>query len=46
MDEFSVEIFEGGRALSATIYPPSDADGLELTVKAESWQYERADVVL
>lgn len=46
MDEFSVEIFEGGRALSSTIYPPSDADGLELTVKADHWQYQRADVAL
>ncbi len=45
MDEFSVEIFEDGRALSSTIYPPCDADGLELTVKAESWQYERADII-
>ena len=46
MDEFSVEIFEDGRALSSTIYPPSDADGLEITVNAASWQYERADVLL
>ena len=44
MDEFSVEIFEGGRALSSTIYPPDDADGLELTVKAASCQYEKADI--
>ena len=34
MDDFSVEIFEDGRALSSTIYPPDGADGLELTVKA------------
>ena len=46
MDAFSVEIFEDGRALSSTIYPPEDADGLELTINAKSWQYERADVVL
>ncbi len=46
MDEFSVEIFEDGRVLSSSIYPPADADGLELTVKAESCQYERADVIL
>lgn len=46
MDDFSVEIFEGGRVLAATVYPPEDADGLELTVNAENWQYERADVVL
>jgi len=46
MDAFSVEIFENGRVLSSTIYPPHDADGLELTVQAESCQYERADIVL
>ena len=44
MDEFSVEIFEDGKALSSTIYPPADADGFELTVKADSCQYERADL--
>ena len=46
MDDFSVEIFEGGRALSSTIYPPSDAKDLMLTVSAESCHYERADVIL
>ena len=46
MDEFSVEIFEDGRALTSTIYPPEDADNIELLVKAESWHYERADIVL
>ena len=44
MDEFSVEIFEGGRALSSTIYPPYGADGIELDVKADSCHYERADI--
>ena len=46
MDEFSVEIFEDGRALSSTVYPPEDANGLELAVKATSCQYERADINL
>ena len=46
MDDFSVEIFEGGRSLTSTIYPPDDADGFELCVKAKNCQYERADVVL
>lgn len=46
MDDFSVEIFEGGRTLTSTIYPPEDADGFELTVNAESCQYERADVII
>ena len=44
MDEFSVEIFENGRALSSTIYPPFDGNHLEMTVKAENCQYERADI--
>ena len=46
MDDYSVEIFEGGRTLTSTIYPPEDADGLELTVKAKSCQYERAEIIL
>ena len=44
MDEFSVEIFEDGRALSSTIYPPVDADGIELCVKADSCHYKRSDI--
>lgn len=46
MDDFSVEIFEDGRALSSTIYPPEDADGFELSVKADACTYERADITL
>ena len=46
MDDFSVEIFEDGRVLSSTIYPPDNADGLVITVKAKSCQYERADVII
>ena len=46
MDEFSVEIFEDGRVLSSTIYPPFDGNRLELTVKATKCLYNRADVVL
>ena len=46
MDDYSLEIFEDGRVLSSTIYPPEDADCLELTVKAEDCQYERAEVAL
>ena len=46
MDDYSLEIFEDGRSLTSTIYPPADANGLELTVKAESCQYEKADVIL
>ena len=46
MDEFSVEIFEDGRVLSSTIYPPFDGNRLELTVKADNCTYKRADIVL
>ena len=41
MDEFSVEIFEDGKALSSTIYPEEDADELCLTVDAEECSYRR-----
>ena len=44
MDEFSVEVFEGGRALSSTIYPPVGADGIELSVKAEFCRYQKAEI--
>jgi beta-fructofuranosidase len=44
MDDFSVEIFEDGRVLSSTIYPPCGADGLELTVKAQTCLYTRAEI--
>ena len=46
MDEFSVEIFEDGRSLTSTIYPPDGAENISLTVEAESCCYERADIVL
>ena len=44
MDEFSVEIFEDGRVLSSTIYPPCGADKLELAVKADDCHYARAEI--
>lgn len=44
MDEFSVEIFEDGRALSSTIYPPSDAKDLILSVKAKSCSYVKEEI--
>lgn len=43
-DKYSVEIFEDGRALTATIYPPDDADGLELEVKADKCSVQRFDI--
>ena len=45
MDEFSVEIFENGRALSSTIYPPFDGNRLELDVRAKDCHYERAEII-
>lgn len=45
MDEFSVEIFEDGRALSSTIYPPENATHLTLTAKAEHCLYTRYPIV-
>ncbi|MBQ3596243.1 MAG: glycoside hydrolase family 32 protein [Clostridia bacterium] len=44
MDEFSVEIFEDGKVLSSTIYPPEDANGLILNVKAQSCTYQKENV--
>ena len=46
LDDFSVEVFEDGRVMSSTIYPPEDADGLELCVDADNWTYTRSDIVL
>lgn len=45
MDKFSVEIFEDGKAMSSTIYPPETAIDLELTVDAQHCEYERADII-
>ncbi len=46
MDDYSLEIFEDGRAMSSTIYPPEGADTLTLSVKAAACTYSRADVKL
>lgn len=44
LDEFSVEIFENGKALSATIYPETDAEDIVLTVDADSCVYVRESI--
>ncbi|MBQ8294955.1 MAG: glycoside hydrolase family 32 protein [Clostridia bacterium] len=44
LDEFSIEIFENGKALSATVYPDLDADGIQLTVDADECIYCREEV--
>lgn len=45
LDEFSVEIFVNGKALSSTIYPDLDADGLELEINAERCIVQRFDIL-
>lgn len=44
MDLFSVEIFVNGKALSSTIFPPENAERLELFVKADNCLYSRSEV--
>jgi hypothetical protein len=46
LDEFSVEFFENGKALSSTIYPDIDADGICLTVDADECIYSREKILL
>ena len=45
MDKYSVEIFEGGKSLTATIYPPENAFELRLEVDAKSCEYIREEIV-
>lgn len=44
-DNFSVEIFVGGRSLSSVVCAEADADGLELTVDADACEYIRYEIV-
>ena len=44
LDKYSVEFFEGGKAMSSTIYPAEGADGIELTVKADKCVYTRYEI--
>lgn len=44
-DEFSIEIFINGKALSSTIYPDPHADALELELDCASCVYSRYDIV-
>lgn len=44
-DEFSVEIFVNGKSMTSTVYPPQDADGLELKIDADNCEYVRYDIV-
>ena len=43
-DEFSLEIFVNGKALSSTVYPAPDADGLELEISASDCTYTKYKV--
>ena len=36
VDRFSVEVFAEGKAMSNTVYPKADANGVELNVDAHS----------
>ncbi len=44
LDEFSVEIFENGKALSSTVYPKENADGILLKVDADECEYVREEI--
>ena len=44
LDEFSVEIFENGKALSSTVYPDADADEIALRVDADECVYVRESI--
>lgn len=44
MDEFSVEIFENGKALSSTMYPDVDAEEISLSVEADECTYVRESI--
>ncbi len=44
LDKYSVEFFEGGKVMSSTIYPPENADKVEVCVKAKKCAYTRYDI--
>ncbi len=44
LDRYSVEIFIDGKALSAAIYPPAEADAIELCATADECRYERSEI--
>lgn len=44
-DEFSIEIFENGKSLSATVYPELDAEDLELFIDADNCTYKREEIL-
>lgn len=44
LDEFSVEIFVNGKALSSTVYPPQSAEDLALSVSATAAKIIRFEV--
>lgn len=43
-DEFSIEFFAGGKALSATIYPDISADISTLQIDADEYNFEKISV--
>ena len=44
LDKYSVEIFQDGRAMTSTIYPPHGADDLHLSIQADNWHYTRYQI--
>ncbi len=44
MDAFSIEVFEDGRAMGSTVYPPDTAIDFTLEVQATSCHYTKAEV--
>ncbi|MDD6980469.1 MAG: GH32 C-terminal domain-containing protein [Clostridia bacterium] len=45
MDRYSVEVFANGRALTSTVYPDADADGIVFEADAAECTYTRAELV-
>lgn len=45
MDRYSVEVFANGRALTSTVYPDADADGIVFEADAEQCTYTRAELL-
>ena len=45
MDSYSVEVFANGRALTSTVYPDTDADGIVFEADAAECTYTRVELV-
>ena len=45
MDRYSVEVFANGRALTSTVYPDANADGIVFEANAAQCTYTRAELL-